>query len=166
MLIKIQDVIQCSEARYWELFFQEAWHRRMILEGLGFGAVNVTSFTETPDEIRRDLQMTPKLHLPDAVNRALGSSMAIVESGRFARATRTWTFRHKVSVMTEKLDISGSVQTETDSNGHCRRNGQVNFEARIFGLGSLIERAAEGNTRRGFQDAANWTNRWLAENPQ
>ncbi len=39
-------------------------------------------------------------------------------------------------------------------------------QIKIFGIGSLAERAAEKNMRDGWGKSAVWMNDWLAKNPQ
>ncbi len=165
MLIPMLDIINCSEERFWSLYGDDAWLRGMLLEGLGYGGIVIDSNVVTPTGWEREFRMTPKLRAPDAVLKLVGG-MSITDTGRFNRATRTLEFRQRLSVMSDKLLISGTMRTEADGVGRCRRISKVNFEAKVFGLGGLIEKAAESNVRKGFQDGADYVNRWLAAHPE
>ena len=166
MHVRLEHTINCDVARYWELYFDSAWIQRMFLEGLGYSQCEVQPAVEIPDGLSRSLRMTPKLNLPDVVGRALGRSLAVSEDGRFSRSTSTWTWQQRPSVLADKITIKGTVQAEPLEPGRCRRISEVTIEARLFGIGGLVERAAESNVRRGVDDSAAWINRDLAKNSQ
>lgn len=111
------------------------------------------------------MRVTPKLNLPAAVSKLLGPKLAYTEKGVFDTPSGRWTFDTILSVLAERIRLGGAVTVRPDGEDHCMRVTELWVDVKIFGVGGLVERAAEGNLRDGWAKSARWTNGWLKSNP-
>lgn len=162
MNIRITDVINCSEERFWALYLDPDWMKRLLEEGLGYTGVRVLKCEPTPTGLVRDLVMTPKLNLPGPVAKVIGPSTTITEEGRFDKATRTLSWKHRLSTLADKFAISGSIRLVPNGSDQVTRNSDITLECKIFGIGGLVENAAAGDIKSGFAAGAEFMNRELA----
>lgn len=162
MKLEITDVIHGTEAEFWALYLDPVWIERMLVVGLEFRGCQILKNEDTATGLRRELKMTPKLSLPDAVVKIVGPSMVITEDGTFDRGTQVWSWRHKMSVMTDKFLISGTIRVVPDGPNRCTRHSDVTFECKLFGVGGLVEKAAASNIRAGFITGGTFINKELA----
>lgn len=163
--ITVTHDLDCTTERFWKLYWDEDYTRAQLLEGLGFGQAEFLAFDETEQEIHRRMRITPRLIVPAAVERVIGPALAMEERGRFDKTSQTFHWRQVLAVLPEKLVPSGTVRVDPLGDARCRRTSDLQFEAKIFGVGKLIEDIAVKNMRRGFDEAAEFMNRWLAKHP-
>jgi Protein of unknown function (DUF2505) len=155
----------CSTERFWTLFFDPAWTRALILEGLGFATCDIDPVVEAGGKKSRSMRVTPKLDLPAAVAKLLGPKLGYTENGRLDLASGEWSYEIVMSVMSERIRLGGRLSVEPDGPDKCRRRSSLWTEVKIFGIGALVEKAAEKNMRDGWEKAAVWTRDWLASHP-
>ncbi len=153
----------CTPEAYWALYFNEAFTQTMLVGGLGFTSVDVSPVQETPTELRRTMDVVPKLNLPDAVRHALGPAFGYHEDGRFDRASQTWNFDLRMNALPERIKISGSLTLRQDGENASIRTSTVRVDIKVPLVGGLIERACLANVRSGWEDSARWFERYLHE---
>ena len=85
----IVHLYDCSEERFWELFFDEDFNQRLFREGLQFPVYEQLSYAETETEIRRLTHVVPKVgQLPGALKKLVGDQVGYRERGVFDKRTR------------------------------------------------------------------------------
>lgn len=156
---------ECSVDRFWALYFDADWTRELILGGLGFATCDIDPFVENGGFRSRTMRVTPKLDLPAPVAKFLGPRLGYTEHGRFEVATQTWSYDLILSVFSDRIRMGGSMTMAPDGPDRCKRVSKLHCEVKVFGLGGLIERAAEKNMRDGWEKATAWTRQWLADHP-
>jgi hypothetical protein len=57
--------------------------------------------------------------------------------------------------------VGGTVRAERVSDTKCRRVAEMSVEAKIFGLGGIIEGASEKQLREGWDKSASFMNKWV-----
>jgi hypothetical protein len=57
--------------------------------------------------------------------------------------------------------MHGTVRIEPSGDGHCRRTDQFTVEAKIFGLGGLIESSIEKELQTGRAKEYAFLTRWI-----
>jgi hypothetical protein len=156
--------LECDEARFWQVFLDREFNEA-VYKALDFPAWKLLEQKETETEIVRHLKATPKLDAPAAVTKLLGASFGYDEEGRFDKAAKTWKFVMKTNTLSEKLRNEGKVRIEARGEGKCTRVVDIVTEAKVFGVGGLIEGAFEKSLRGAWQKSADFMNRWLKEHP-
>ena len=154
--------LECDCERFWKLFFDLPFNEQLY-KALEFPAWKLLDSKETDQEIVRTVKAMPKMDAPAAVVKLLGSSFGYDEVGRFDKATKTLKFVIKTSVMTEKLRNEGTVKCEPRGEGKSLRVVEIIAEAKVFGVGGMIESAFEKSFRTGWQKSADFINKWVED---
>ena len=158
----LEHEIDCSEERFWELFLEPGFTRDMIVEGLGFARCDVGPLKDAGDTQTRAMQVTPKLVLPAAVAKILGPRLGYTEAGVWHPEAQRWRYDLQLSVLSDRIRLGGDVTTKPLGEDKCIRISTHEVNIKIFGVGSLAERAAETNMVDGWDKSAVWMNRQLA----
>jgi hypothetical protein len=161
----VTHTIECNEETFWKVFFDRDFNTELFLKHLGFPEYSILDQHETDREIVRKVSGTPKMDMPGPVLKLLGPGFKYVEEGRFDRATKRWNFKMTPSVLHSKLHNTGTMRIEPAGEGRVRRIAEITIEAKIFGVGGLIESSAEKNMRHGWDNSAIFMNRWLKDHP-
>jgi len=150
--------LPCSIDKFWEVFFDEAYNRAFYLEEMGFPELKILEQTDSSRRIRA----IPKLDMPKPVMKVLGDRFAYEEDGSLDRATNTWRWKMIPSTLPDKLLTSGVIRVEAQGDG-IRRFDEATLEAKIFGVGKLIESSTEKEVRGAWEKEAAFLRRWLKD---
>lgn len=155
--------IHCDVDTFWKLFFDKEFNERQYKEALGFPEFSVVEQRETDTQITRRAAGMPKMNMPGPVQKVLGSNFRYVEDGTFDKATKTWRWKMTPSVLAEKLRQEGTLRVEAVGDNKVRRVAELINEAKIFGVGGLIESAGEKQLRDGWDTSAAFMNQYLKQ---
>ena len=156
--------LDCTPETFWKLFFEKDFNEQLF-KALEFPMWKLVETKETDTEIIRIVKATPKMEAPAAVQKLLGSSFGYDEEGRFNKATKTHKFIIKPNTLTEKLRNEGTVNCEPRGEGKSTRVVTIIAEAKVFGLGGVIEGSFEKSFRVGWQKSAEFINKWVKDHP-
>jgi hypothetical protein len=156
--------LECDVERFWTLFFEAEFNEKLF-KALEFPMWKLLESKETDTQIVRKVKATPKMDAPAPVVKLLGSSFGYDEVGTFDKATKTLKFVIKTNAMTDKLRNDGTVTCEPRGAGKSRRVVEIVAEAKVFGLGGMIESAFEKSFRSGWQKSADFINLWVKDHP-
>ncbi len=159
----ITHEINCDADTFWKLFFDKSYNEELFRKELGFPHYSIVEQRETDSEIYRKIAGQPKMDMPGPVQKLLGSGFSYTEEGRFNKATKTWTWKMTPSALADKLRQEGTLRIEAVGDKKVRRVAEMVIEAKVFGVGGLIESSAEKQLRQGWDHSATFTNRWIAE---
>jgi hypothetical protein len=162
----VKHEIACSTERFWTLFFDPDFTKEMIVGGLGFASCDIDDVRQVGNERHRQMRVIPKLDIPAAVAKLLGPKLGYTEHGVFYEETKVWDHRLELSVLSDRIRMGGKVRAESAGDDKCTRIADLWCEAKILGLGKMIEKAAEKNMRDGWGRSADWMNGWLKAHPQ
>lgn len=157
--------IHCTPERFWQVFFDRDFNNWLFRDALGFNEFNVIEQSAGP-AITRKVKGSPKVDLPGPIRKILGDRFGYEEEGRFDPATQRWSWKMKPSAMADKMKMEGVVRCEAAGPGKCRRVADITIEAKIFGVGGMIEKTSEKELRAGWDASALHMNKWLAEHPE
>jgi hypothetical protein len=160
----LRHELQLSPARFWTLFFDKEFNAKLY-GSLGFPEWRVLEEHGDAAGVRRQVRAIPKMDVPGPVAKVLGSRFAYVEDGRFVRATQTYSVAMKPSGLEGWLRNDAVVRCEPLGEDRCTRVVEVTAEAKVFGLGGLIETAIEKNNRAMWAESVGFYNRWVKEHP-
>ena len=155
--------INCDAETFWKLFFDQEFNKAMFLKGMHFPAWSVLSQTDGERELVRKIQATPKVDLPGPVAKLMGSNFSFVEEGTLDKGTKVWRWKMIPSTMADKLKNEGTMRIEPVGTDKVKRIAELTIEAKVFGLGGIIESSAEKGLREGWEASAKYFNKHLAE---
>jgi len=147
----------CTPDVFWKLFFDQEFNRELYLKALEFEGFEVIEQTDTS----RKARMRPKVNMPKAVMKLLGDKFAYVEEGTFDRDAGVWSYEVLPNTLQGKLTNRGKVRVVSAGEGRCKRIDEMTVEAKVFGLGGLIESSTEKEVAAGWRKAAAFTDDWL-----
>lgn len=157
--------IDCDLERFWKIFFDEDVTKQTYVR-LGFPKWELVDQKETDTEIIRTVKAIPKLDLPGPAQKLLGEGFGYTEEGRFDKAKKIYKFVIKPSTLADKLKNEGTVRAEAiDGGKRTKRIVDLVIEAKIFGVGGMLEKATEKGNREGWTEGAKFINEWLKKNP-
>jgi Protein of unknown function (DUF2505) len=157
MDVRIITVFQVSPELFWQRLFFDREYNRGLYRALGFVQYDVEHLETSADgRIRRVLKAVPPIKAPEIVRRKLEGRLYYREDGTYDPRSGLWTFQIVPSLAAESAKISGVIRTEPDAAG---MHHVCDLSARVsaFGLGGLIERAIEKNTRDSYRLTAQYT---------
>ncbi|WP_437785144.1 DUF2505 domain-containing protein [Sorangium sp. So ce1097] len=159
----VTNDINCNIDTFWKLFLDKTLNEELYRKELGFPEYTILEQFETETEIVRRSAGKPKMNLPGPVEKLLGSGFRYTEEGRLNKATKVWTFKLTPSTLTDKMRNEGVVRAEAIGDNKTRRVAEIIIEAKVFGVGGLIESSAEKELRQGWEQSAVFMNNWIAQ---
>ena len=154
MKVSTTEVFRCPVEKYFEEYFNpEGRHRRVV----GAGGVSFTA-----KEVRREApewtmraELVEKLNAPAAIRKLFGETNRFEEESRWVVGTRMIEVKVRPDRMRDKLSIQMRYQMESLADGTCRVTLEMDIQARIFGIGGLVEKMAAKEMPHAFsKDAA------------
>jgi hypothetical protein len=139
---------------FWALFFDEEVNRRLYLDKLGFHEFEVLE--KSPE--KRVIRVVPKLDVPGPLKKLLGDRFAYEEHGTFDKQKSIWRWKTIPNTLRDKMTNEGTVVVEAAEAGKCIRRDEAKVEAKVFGLGSLIEGTVEKEVQAAWKKAADFFN--------
>lgn len=161
-LIKISHEFETTEDAFLELFFQKDEMTRMYREYMQFPEFSLTQ-TEEGDKLKRTIVAVPKMEMPAAIAKIAGGSVRYTEDGVFDKKTKVFTWKTTPSLMGDKIKNEGTMRVESLGNGKVRRTAEITLEAKVFGLGGVIEGTFEKTIRDGWEKATQFFRDELAK---
>lgn len=158
---KVTHEINCNAETFWKIFFDKEFNEKLYLQGLGFPEFKVVDQTETDTQITRKCAGSPKLDMPGPVMKLLGNGFRYTEVGTFDKGTKIWKWKMTPSTMADKLRQEGTLKIEPIGDTKVRRVAELINEAKVFGIGGLLESSAEKSLRDGWDKSAVYMNKWL-----
>jgi hypothetical protein len=160
--ILMQHEIGCDVDRFWQIFLDREFNETLF-KHLGFPKWKITEQRETDAEVVRIIEAIPKLDAPGSVKKVLGDGFGYSEEGRFDRAKKVFKFTITPNTLAGKLKTEGTVRAEPAGERKCKRIVDIFVEAKVFGVGGMLEKMSEKSLRDGWADSAAYLNRWLKE---
>ncbi|MBK8261342.1 MAG: DUF2505 family protein [Nannocystis sp.] len=162
---RVVHEIRCDVDSFWRLFFDKEFNLRLYKDALGFPEFAVLDQQETEASIRRRCAGKPKVTMPGPVMKLMGDSFGYTEEGTFDKATKIWRWKVTPSTMADKLRQEGTLKVEAIGADKVRRTAELINEAKVFGIGGMIESSAEKSLRDGWDKSAVFMNEWLSKRP-
>ncbi|HTJ85062.1 MAG TPA: DUF2505 family protein [Polyangiaceae bacterium] len=154
--------IQCDEETFWKLFLDKEFNEALYRGALEFPEWNVEEQTETEHEIKRRTKGRPKLkNIPGPVAKILGDSFGYVETGAMDKAKKVWKYKLTPSTMAEKIKQEGTLRIEKAGDKKVKRFVELTIEAKVFGIGGMLESTTEKQLREGWETSAVFMNKWI-----
>ena len=163
---RIEHVYDCSAEVFWtKIFLDEEYNRKLFLDELHYSDWKVLRSEERGNEVHRVIECTPALpsDLPSPLKRLLGDGLGYEEHGVLDRAKQRYRVDVKPKSLASKMTITGELTTQPLSEKSCRRIYVPKVEARVLGVGGMIEQRLLDDIEKSYNKSAVFTNRWIAE---
>ncbi len=164
--LSLSHEIHCSVDHFWKVFFDKDFNSTLYLKELGFPKFEVLEQREENGSIvYRKTRGTPRADAPAVVRKLLGDGFGYDEEGHLDVGKQLWSFKLKMNTMADKLRTDGWVRCEAQGADRCRRLMGMEFEAKFFGVGGIVEAYSEGEMKKGWDTSAAYMNRWIKDHP-
>jgi len=161
---RIEHLIQCSDDKFWNVFFDAEYNKKLFLEELGFESWKLVSLDDKGDRIERVVDVVPRIgDLPGPLKKLVEGGAGYRERDVFDKKAKRMTLNVEPTVLQGKLTISGAMHTEPAGDSQCRRIYVTSVNAKIFGVGGMIEGRIIDDVKKSYDKAAVFTNRWVKE---
>ncbi|MDC3960855.1 DUF2505 domain-containing protein [Polyangium jinanense] len=157
----ITNEINCNEETFWKIFFDKEFNEKLYRGHLGFPDFRILEQRDSDTETIRKVAGTPKMSVPGPVAKVLGSNFSYTEEGRFDKKSKVWSWKMTPGTMADKLRNEGVMRIERIGDSKVRRIAEIVIEAKVFGIGGLIESSAEKQLREGWDGSAVYMNDWV-----
>lgn len=163
-------LLPCTPDVFWRVYLDPEYLRALYVGELAHKRFDVVEITPTS----RKLRIVPRISLPGPVQALIGESFVYEDHGTLDRARNEWTWRMvqpehldpRVKPRKDVVTTRGAVRVEPVSEGKCRRTDEVAIEAKIFGLGGVIESAVEKELRAAWTKEFAFLTRWIEKLPR
>jgi len=157
----VRHEINCDEETFWKVFFDKEFNEKLYKGRLGFPEFRVVEQRDSETDTFRKVVGTPKMNVPGPVAKVLGSNFSYTEDGRLDKKSKVWSWKMIPGNMADKLRNEGTMRIEVVGDKKVRRIAELVIEAKVFGIGGLIESSAEKQLREGWDESAVFMNEWL-----
>ncbi len=159
----VTHTINCDAETFWKTFFDKDFNEKLYKGFLGFPDFETVEVREEEKTIFRKAKGKPKMEVPGVVAKLIGDNFRYSEEGTLDRASGKFKWKMTPSTMADKLFTSGTVWIEPAGDGKVKRFSEMNVEAKVFGVGGVLESSAEKQLRDGWDKSATFMNKYLAE---
>ncbi len=161
--LSIKHEFDCSSAAYWKAFFDPAFLRGLYLEQLGFPRAELERLTDPEGDTERTVLIEPRASLPPGVAKLFGGTISYREQGKLDRKHDRYTFKAIPGSLPDKIRNEGVIQIVQHAPERCERLVSLEIEARVFGVGGLIEASIEKTVRSIWEQNVIFLRRFLRE---
>jgi Protein of unknown function (DUF2505) len=162
---RIEHTYSCSGEVFWnQIFLDDAYNRTLFIEELHFESWRVLRSEVKGTEVHRVIEAVPRLgDLPAPLKKLLSSGAGYEERGVVDLKAQRYRLEVTPRSLASKLTIQGELFTTPLGEHSCRRTYVARVDARVFGLGGLIEDRLLADIEKSYAKAALFTNRWIAD---
>jgi hypothetical protein len=163
---RIEHVYDCSAEVFWnQIFLDEEYNRRLFLDELHYSVWRLLRSEQRGNELHRVIEASPPLprDLPKVLEKLLSDGLGYEEHGVLDQAKQCYRVDAKPKSLANKLTIQGELSTEPISERSCRRIYVARADARVLGVGGMIEQRLLDEIEKSYDRSAVFTNRWIAE---
>ena len=100
---------------------------------------------------------------PQTARKILGETTSYVEDGRFDPKSKRFTVEVIPKMGGDKIKTRVSMWVEPRGDKKIERIVEVDNEVKVFGVGKILEAFIEKQTRSSYDQAATFTNQWIAD---
>jgi hypothetical protein len=162
---RIEHTYSCSSDVFWsKIFLDEEYNRRLFLDELHFESWRVLRSETRGNEVHRAIEAVPSVgDLPAPLKKLLSAGAGYEERGVVDLKGHRYRLEVTPRSLASKLTIQGELFTTPAGERSCLRTYVAKVEARVFGVGGMIEERLLSDMERSYAKAAVFTNRWIAE---
>mgnify|MGYP003382607698 FL=1 len=162
--VRIEHVYNCSEDAFWDkMFFDDAYNEDLFKKALAFPVYEKLKQDETESELRRSINVVPKLGpMPGPLKAVIGEGLGYREDGVFDKKTRRYSIVITPNKLADKMTIKGTLYTKSQGD-KCVRHFDCTVVAKIFGVGGMLEKRIIADMEDSYKKGADFSNQWIAD---
>jgi hypothetical protein len=162
--LTLRQPMPIDEETYWKkLFFNADYNKKLFLEGLKFKQYEMLELTEHPDgSWTRKMRGEPSSEAPAIVQKIVGTT-AYTEEGRYDPKDKIYRYTQTPVKLADKVKMVGTIRLETKGEKQIERIVEVEFSAKILGVGGAIESFIEKTNRDAWEKNAAYSRQYVAE---
>jgi hypothetical protein len=158
--------INCDADKCAKLYFDQAFNDALYKQKLGYPAFAVTSRSESDTQIV--CNYTGKAlgrpgSLPGPVSKMLGDSFYYKEDVTFDKSSRLGRSKCTLSAFSDQVRLEGDLRIVPVGDNQANRVLTYSLEAKVFGVGGLLESTFEKVLREEADISAALMNQWITE---
>jgi hypothetical protein len=161
--LRFAHEFDCSEETFWtRLFLDDRFNEWLYKERLGFSEWKVIERQDTERGVRRVVDVAPPVgDVPGPLKKLIGDNVRYRERDEYDAARRHCRVEVVPGTLADKVTVRGEITSLKLGDARCRRvfTGQV--EARVFGVGSLLEKRIASELERSYEAGARFTSEYL-----
>jgi hypothetical protein len=163
MRTRIENVFHVTPEVFWRQLFFDAEFNQALYAELGFEVYEIKKLETLPDgKVRRLLRAEPPINAPSLIKDRLKGRVFYHEEGTYDPARGVWEFVNESSVASDSTRVSGTIRAEKHPEGMLHVV-ELDIVVKAFGLGSMIERMIEKNTRDSYRVTTAFVNAYARE---
>lgn len=145
-----------------EVYFNKEMGRQMD-QALGLGSKELIEEVDDEAIYKRVNMVRPQRDLPRALRKVLGDKgLGFFETTIHYKGEFRLEWKMKTEMMPDRIFGGGEILILDDNGATIRRvSGEIN--AKIFGVGGMIEKTSVENVRESYDKAAAITSQWIAD---
>jgi hypothetical protein len=162
---RFEHTFNCSQDTFWtKVFLDDEYNRRLFLERLKFSAWREVESQEKDGKLHRVVEATPPVvDLPGPLKALVGDNLRYREHGVLDRTQNRYSVTVVPNRLADKISVRIEIATRDDGPNRCRRVVSGTVEAKVFGLGGMIEKRTITDLGLSYEEGATFTNAFVAE---
>lgn len=154
--------INCDSDTFWKMFLDQEFNELLYLKNLNYPEFKLIDSSETDKELLERWGALPNWMLPGPVAKLLGSAFRYLLEYRLDKASKVCSFKLIPSTLADKLRLEGTSRVESVGDTKIHQIREVTIEAKMFGVGTLMESSLEKQLRGEYDQTALLMNQRLA----
>jgi hypothetical protein len=159
--VTMRHTLNCDAEAFWKHFQDTQLNEQIFKNDLHYPAYNVVERKDGAETMSQKISMQPPMDAPGPIKKLMGDGFKLTEEGTLDKKTGVYRFKAVPSSLSDKVSISGTVRVEPAGAGRCTRVVELSIDAKVFGLGGMIESTGAKNTEQGYGDYATALNKRL-----
>lgn len=168
MKYTIEDIFDVSAARYWQVFFDDAFNAA-LWPALDI-ACEPIELRRTGEgdalEIVREQRLTPKREVPALIQKFVKGGFSYTEKNTFKARENMMRTVTTPSFMADKITTHGIYRLEVLGPKQVKRVWEGTVECSIPLLGGKVEKILVDEVRESYRRATEFTRKWHASHPE
>ena len=162
---RVEHRFNCSEESFWsKVFFDSEYNQRLFFDHLKFSGFRELKNEDQGEQVHRVVEAVPPIgDLPGPLKTVVGDGVGYEERGVFERKARRYQATVVPNRLADKISVKIEISTVADGPEHCKRIAQGSVNAKIFGVGGMLEKKMVADLQKSYEKSAAFTNAFVAE---
>lgn len=155
--------LRCKSDAYLRCVLDDEYNRRLYVDALKYaGFRTLERVREDNFEVRRS-QVYPAPATTPSVILKVFDDLSYVEEAKLDPAKNHVALNFVAKSLTERIKIFGEITCVDRSDGTCERTATMSVDARILGIGGILERSIMADMARGYELAVTLAPEYIRE---